>query len=60
LIGDITCVYHASSYVPIFRLEKINGKSASGTVNYEELESQAEVYNAFTELIESQINANNS
>ncbi|CAF1087915.1 unnamed protein product [Rotaria sordida] len=58
--GDNTCVYSASNYIPIFRLEKINGKSASGTFNYEGLKSQAEVYNAFTEFIESQINANNS
>ncbi|CAF2654608.1 unnamed protein product [Rotaria sp. Silwood2] len=58
--GDNTCTYRASYYMPSFCLVKINGKPTNGTFNYDRSKSKAEVYNAFTEFIESQIDTNNS
>ncbi len=53
--------YRASYYSPSFSLVKLNGKPASGdSFAYDRTKSKAEVYNAFTEFIESQIAAQNN
>ncbi|CAF1067888.1 unnamed protein product [Rotaria sordida] len=58
--GDMTCTYRASYYHPSFHLVKLNGKSASGTFDYDRSKSKDEVYNAFTQFIENQIAAQNT
>ncbi len=54
------CTYRASYYQPSFSLVKLNGKSASGSFDYDRSKPKADVYNAFTTFIESQITAQNN
>ncbi len=49
------CTYRASYYNPTFSLIKLNGKPTSGSFAYDRSKSKADVYNAFTEFIESEI-----
>ena len=56
----MTCTYRASYYQPSFNLIKLNGKLVSGTFTYDRSKSKAEVYNAFTKFIESQIAPDNA
>ncbi len=55
ILGDMTCTYRASYYHPSFSLVKLNGKSAEGSFAYDRSKSKAEVYNAFTEFIQNEI-----
>ncbi|CAF0997966.1 unnamed protein product [Rotaria sordida] len=60
IVDDMKCTYGASYYNPSFSLIKLNGKPASGSFAYDRSKSKVEVYNAFTEFIESQIAAQNA
>jgi hypothetical protein len=60
ILGDMTCTYRASYYHPDFSLVKLNGKSAEGSFAYDRSKSKAEVYNAFTEFIQNEIDKQNN
>jgi hypothetical protein len=60
ILGDMTCTYRASYYRPSFSLVKLNGKSAEGSFAYDRSKSKAEVYNAFTEFIQNEIDKQNN
>jgi hypothetical protein len=56
----MTCTYRASYYHSSFDLVKLNGKSAQGSFAYDRSKSKAEVYNAFTEFIQNEIDKQNN